>query len=290
MKRILILLIASLVLASCEDPIDLELDNGQSQVVVDAFINSDSSLQTVRLTKSAEYFLNAPTPIVQGAKVKITGPNGVEYLFSDQGNGNYTYNPKTNNLGPLDSLGFEYQLQVEVEGKTYLGNSVLHPVPKIDTMTYNYEEAEPGAEEGYYSQFFATDFQGRNDFYWIKAFRNGEPLYPKEPANFILSQNAAFGGDGADGFVFILPIRAAITDPEFPFLQGEVSSVELLSVNEDVWNYLLQVATQASNDGLFATPTANIKSNITDIAGNPQNEVLGVFSMSSISRNSILIQ
>jgi hypothetical protein len=276
------------VFYSCEDKIDLDLDTGESQLVIDAFINSDSTNQLIRISKSSAYFLNSQTPGVSNAKVKIEGPNGINYIFNYHSNGYYAYKPSQN--GKLDSIGFNYKLYVEYEGSAYLSQSTLNPVPVIDSMTYSFEEEDGDAEEGYYSQFWARDFAGRDDFYWIKAYKDGKDIDTINYAQYNLSQNAAFGGTGADGFVFILPIRAAITNEEEPFETGQVSSIELLSINEDVWNYLIQLSVQANNDGLFATPTANIKSNFTDIAGNIQNDALGVFSMSAISRKSIKIQ
>lgn len=289
-KNILLIAIALISFTSCEDKIDLELDNGKTQYVVDAFVNSDSTLQTIRVSKTAEYFLNARTPGVNSAKVKIIGPSQTEYIFQYQTEGYYTYNPTSNVLGPIDSIGFEYQLIVELDGEVYKSKSILNPVPPIDYMEYEYIDDEPEAEPGYYAEFYAIDFEGRNDFYWIKAFKNGETIDPTNPTDYQLSQNAAFSGFGADGFPFILPIRTGINNFEEPFEKGDTSSVELYSINEDIWNYLIQLATQANNGGLFATPTANIKSNITDFNGNIQNEVLGAFSVSSISRNSIVIQ
>jgi hypothetical protein len=63
----------------------------------------------------------------------------------------------------------------------------------------------------------------------------------------------------------------------------------LLSINEEVFEFLEQVTIQANNGGLFSTPPANIKSNIKDVTGNRQDEVLGVFSMSAVSKNQIII-
>lgn len=289
-KNIIYLAISLLVFIACEDKIDLELDNGRNQFVIDAFVDSDSSIQTIRVTQTAEYFLNAPTPSISGVSVKIKGPSQTEYIFQDNGNGNYTYDPKSSSLGPIDSLDFTYQLIVEIDGEVYTSNSRLNPVPIIEFMEYEFVDDEPGAEPGYYAEFYAVDFAGRNDFYWIKAFKNGASIDPKDPTAYQLSQNAAFSGFGADGFPFILPLRAGINNEEEPFELGDTSSVELYSINEDVWNYLIQLSTQANNDGLFATPTANIRSNIYDINGQIQDEVLGVFSVSSISRNSIVIE
>ncbi|MEQ8623977.1 MAG: DUF4249 domain-containing protein [Vicingaceae bacterium] len=275
-------------LYACEDVIDLDLNTGESQLVVDAFLTSDSTLQKIRLSKSAEYFLNAQTPAVNNAKVEVFGPNNQRYEFISDGAGNFVYDPQV--AGPLDSIGFTYQLELTYEANKYIAFSMLNPVPPIDTILVAFEEASTFTEEGYFTQFFAVDFAGRRDFYWIKAFKNGIPINEENPSSLILSQDASFSGDGADGFPFILPIRAAITDEENPFQVGDVSSVELLSLNEAVFEYLDQVTIQANNGGLFSTPPANIRSNILDVSGNLQEEVLGVFSLSAISRDSILIK
>ena len=149
---------------------------------------------------------------------------------------------------------------------------------------------ELGAEAGYYTQFYARDFQGRKDYYWIKPFKNGKPVYQDDPSFIILSEDAAFGGDGADGFVFILPLRSVITDPEFPFKLGDTCSVELLSLNNTPYQFLDQIINSSGNDGLFATPPANYRSNILDDSGNRQDKVLGVFSISSKSKFEIEIK
>lgn len=286
LKNITLLLGFALVFASCEDEIDVELDEGESQLVVDGFINNDSNLQTIRLTLSAPYFYNAPTPEVSDAQVKVHGPAGVEYDFSYDQDGNYVYNP--NSLGALDSIGFNYKLEINFNNNTYTAVQKLQPVPTIDSMIQKFEEGSGFTEEGYYPEFFARDFAGREDWYWVKAFKNGEPI-SEDPTDIILSKDAGFFGAEADGFQFIVPIRAAITNSEDPFQPGDVSTVELLSMNEDAYNFIEQAIFEANNGGLFSTPPANIKSNLKDAAGNSQNEVLGVFSLSSISKFSLTI-
>ena len=60
-RNIAFLLCIGLVLTSCEDNIDLDLDNGKIQLVVDGFIDSDSKVQTIKLSQSAPYFFNKET-------------------------------------------------------------------------------------------------------------------------------------------------------------------------------------------------------------------------------------
>lgn len=289
MKRYKIAFLLSLAvyLSSCEDPIDLDLDSGRSQLVVDAFLTNDSSVQTIRLTRSADYFLNAPTPSENSATVRVIGPSNTVYDFVSDGNGNFQYDPMSN--GALDSIGFTYKMELNYNGAAYIASSVLNPVPPIDSMSVAFEEEELGSEEGYYTQFYARDFFGRKDYYWIKPYKNGKTAYPEDPTFLILSEDAAFGGEGADGFEFILPLRAAITNEEEPFVPGDTSSVELLSLTETAYEFLDQVVVQSQDGGLFSTPPANIRSNILDAAGNIQDEVLGVFSLSSISRSQIIV-
>ncbi len=273
---------------SCEDVIDLDLESGPNQLVVDAFLTSDSGLQTIRLTQSAAYFSNVRTPSENLAKVDVLGPNNKRFNFISDGNGNFNYNTQSNGL--LDSIGFPYQLELVYKNLSYKATSILNPVPEIDSMTFAFEEGGIGFEGGYYTQFFATDFEGRKDYYWIKGFKNGLPTDQKNPSNLILSEDASFGGDGADGFPFILPFRAAITNSDDPFELGDISSVELWSMERNAYEFIQQVTIHANNGGLFSTPPSNIRSNILDASGNLQEEILGVFSLSSISKSSIIIQ
>ena len=287
MKHILFALIVAATFSSCEDVIDLDLDNGKNQLVVDGFVNNDTSIQIIRLTSSAPYFSNVATPSENGASLRLIGPNNITYNFISDGEGNYQYDPKT--LGAIDSIGFEYKLEINFNGSTYISTSVLNPVPIIDSMPYDFEPSGLGSEEGYYTQFYARDFAGRKDYYWIKPFRNGEPVY-EDPTFIILSEDATFGGDSGDGLVFIVPFRAIITDQGNPFVLGDISSVELHSLNSDAYEFLDQLVNSSGNDGLFAVPPSNIRSNIFDAAGNTQDEVLGLFSLSAISKFEVIIQ
>ena len=286
-KHILLVIFLASTFSSCEDVIDLELDNGKNQLVVDGFLNSDTSIQTIRLTSSASYFSNVATPAENGANVRLKGPNNVVYNFISDGEGNYQYNPMS--MGAIDSIGFEYKLEIDFKGNTYTSKSLLNPVPPIDSMPYDYEPEGFGTEEGYYAQFYARDLPGRKDYYWIKPFRNDTAVY-KDPTFIILSEDAAFGGDAADGLIFILPFRSIITNEELPFDSLDVARVELHSINYETFEFLDQIVNTSGNDGLFAVPPSNIRSNIFDAAGNSQDEVLGLFSLSSISKFEILIQ
>ncbi len=286
MKRIsLLFVLCSLIFTSCEDEVDITLDKGEAQLVVDGFITNDSNLQTIILSRSADYFSNTTTPAVTNATVKVHGPNQ-SYDFVHSQDGHYIYDPST--FGALDSISFPYKLEVIYDNETYEATSILQPVPLIDSMTQMYRAKSLFFMEGYYAQFYATDFAGRDDWYWIKAYKNGE-LLQNRPTDFTFSKNGGMMGLEADGSEFLGHIRSAITKSDAPFELGDTSTVELLSLNEAAYNFLEEVVTQANNGGIFSAPPANIKSNIKNTSGNLENKILGVFSISSIQTKSLII-
>src|SRR5690554_359577 len=285
-KSSILFLFIVVLLVACEDEIDVTLDEGESQLVVDGFISNDSSLQTIRLSMSADYFLNAPTPTIENAIVKVHGPNNTVYNFTHSDNGNFNYDPQT--LGAMDSISFPYKLEIEYNANTYTSISTLQAVPKIDSMTHTFEKASIFNKEGYYAQFYARDFAGREDWYWIKAYKNGTSIQ-RNPTDFTFSKDGGFMGAEADGLEFIAPIRSSINKRDEPYAIGDEVTVELLSINETAYEFLQQAVVQANNGGLFSTPPSNIKSNIKVAVGNSQTEVLGVFSIAAISNKNLTI-
>ena len=284
--HVLWMLCGWLVLAtSCEDPIDVTLDQGEAQVTVDAFINSAVETQTIRLTMTGGYFDNVPNNGVTDGAVKVIDQNGNEFPFVHQSDGFYTWTPDT--VGPyMDQVETAYTLEITANGQTYQAISILNPVPPIDSVTYEFEEAELGQPEGYYAQFWGRDFAGRTDFYWVKTFKNG--VFDADPGNITIAYDAAFG-EGADGFVFITPIREGITPFDEPYELGDTVNVELHAINEGTWNFIQEMQTQMVNGGLFATPPANVRTNLENTDASSSTKAIGYFDISSVSRGGSIM-
>ena len=183
----------------------------------------------------------------------------------------------------MDSIGISYEFQVTYQGALYRAASILNPVPPIDSIKYEFEEVTFGdGEDGYQAEFFATDIAGREDFYWVKGFKNNAKI--GDVNSFFTSENGAFGGTNADGLLFVFPVRVfAINDGDERYQLGDNIRVELWSINEEIAEFFSAVETQTNNGGLFSTPPSNVKSNIRNANGLSQNEVLGAFCISSIT-------
>jgi hypothetical protein len=278
-----------MLLTACEDVIDFETKEAPSLMVVDGWITNQPGPQTVTLTWSTTYF-NGETKAVTGADVSVTDDAGNVFVFDDlEGNGVYTWGQ--GKADTLARLGRTYVLHVKNGAEEYLASNVMKRVPTIDSIVYQKEtlpfKPEKGPKDGFEVQFYARDFEGVGDMYWIKPIVSGQVQISKV-INISLAYDAAYNaGSPSDGLIFIQPLRTSITRDSL-FSAGHSVGVELHSINEDGFNFLKQLREQASNGGLFATPVVNVKSNVKNL--NPQGpRALGFFGTSAVTRMETII-
>jgi len=280
MKKILLILI-SFYLISCEDPIDIEIDNGESQLVVDAILTNSMNEQKVILSKSGNYF-NPAFNEVTNAVVSIKDNLG--NVIELQNNNSTTYSfiptelPFNNNL--------TYTLEVVYDNNTFTSISNLRPVPPIDSITWLKEKVVFGDLDSIIiAQFWSIDLLGLGDTYWIRSKINGKYL-----DNISIAYDGSTGsGSSADNIPFIAPVRFSIsprsTEKEDILKFGDVVEVELYSISLEFANFWKVLGDQINNGGLFATPPTNVPTNIKNI--NPSGpKAVGWFEISNISTDS----
>ncbi len=275
-------------ITSCEDPIDVDLDEGTVQLAVDAFLTDESGEKRIVLTETTPYFDNTTQRFADGATVRITDDLGKVYDFqaAPEGQGNYIWEPDTADTN-FGEVGRTYTLSVTHNGNTFEASSTVNPVPTLDSVTVEFREEEFGEEEGYYATFFAFDLPNREDYYWIRTYRNG--VFFDDPTAINVSVDGAFGSNGADGFLFIIPIREfLINDDSDPYKLGDEVRVELWAITEPTWSFLGELASQLTNNGLFATPAANIRTNIVNADPNSDVKAVGWFSVSAVSSGTAI--
>ena len=287
----LLILMSVALLTSCEDVIDLKTETGASQLVVDGWITDQPGPQTIRLTLSAAYFNNGPAPVATGAEVLITDDKGNKYPFSySPENKTYQWAPTQDTIA-LGRIGRTYTLTIRYEGDTYVATNQINRVPRIDSLVYEEEKLpikpDKGPQEGYIAQFYARDFVGLGDTYWIKPLKGGK-LHGTEARNISLAFDGAFSpGSPSDGLIFIQPLRQSITINGL-FSAGDTAGVELHSITPETYYFLLQVRQESANGGILAVPPANIPTNIQNLQPNGK-KALGFFGASAISRAETVI-
>ncbi len=277
-------------LTGCEDVIDLETAQGPAQLVVDGWITNEAGPQTIKLTWSAAYFDNSTPKPVLGAEVTVTDNVGTIYEFKDSAsNGQYVWSGTTKDT--LGRIGRSYTLRIKNGEDVYTASNEIKRVPKIDSIVYQKEtlpfKPDKGPKEGYIASFYARDFVGEGDTYWIKPVVNGKAEVNKA-TELTIAYDAAFNaGAPSDGLIFILPLRQSITKDSL-YSAGASVGAELHSITNEAFEFIKQVSAQASNGGLFATPITNVKSNVKNT--NPQGiRPLGYFGASAVTRMETVI-
>lgn len=288
------ILIAVVALSSCEDVIQIETDPAETLIVVDGWITTENTDQTITITESQPYFDNAlPTPLT-GATVFVESSAGERFDFIENSPGAYTWEAGTDSLG---TVGTSFDLTINVNGIELQSSSVANRVPVIDSIGQEFEEESLGSVAGVRTEFFARDPIGFGDSYWIKTFKNGAFLNKPDELNIAFDAGFDAGGQ-VDGLIYIPPIRS-LTNPVGddnaedevpPWATGDVIKVEIHSISNSAFFFLETARDQITNgdNGLFSIPLANTRGNIINAASG--DRVLGVFNVAVVSRIEDVIE
>lgn len=279
-------------LSSCEDVVQVKLDEGSKLYVIDAFVNNLRQDQKIRVVTNDAYFSNRQAPPVTNADVLLKDlTNGKQYKFNYSENGFYLYK-----LLPGDTLGrvnHQYELNVTIDGTTYKSLGVQKRTAGIDSIVSTFNDGNSGgfgppSDPFYTCELFAKDKTDANtDYYWVKTFRN-DTLF-SAPGDLNLSI------DGTNGPIADAPIDSTDFTPPITFLsfktyqKGNSCKVEIHSLSRDGYFFFVQASNQINNGGLFATTPENVKTNIVTPEG-AKTKAIGWFNMATVATKSIVIK
>lgn len=280
---------------ACETEIHPQLEDAESLVAVDAWINDKPAAQVIKVMLSQSYLDNTLPPAVSGATVTVenqTTGNVFAFTESADEQGSYVWTP-VKGVDSLGTTGDNFRLLIQANGETYEGFSAMGRVPAIDSVSFTFQPKNAIQPDSYMAEFWAVDPAGQGDTYWIRATRNDTLL--NKPSEISLAYDAGFSNGGNfDGIEFLPPIRSSINPFEqdadknilSPYNPGDSVYVELYSITLSAFNYLTQVAVQTNRPGgfaeLFATPLANVSTNIVNV--NPNGKpALGFFNVAKVS-------
>jgi len=270
---------------SCEDVIDVQLQDADSEIVIDAWISDEPKEQVITLSLSQNYFNADFVDKIVDAEVKVIHENGQVYDFIHQQDGQYVYDAITN--GSINRTGSDFILSVTWDGVNYSARTAQNRVPAVDSIGFELRENELIGPDGIYAQFFARDFVGHGDAYWIKTYKNG--VFRNGPREMNIAYDAAFdAGTGVDGIIFIPPVRELVNPVSedfetIPWLEEETMRVEIHSISTTAFQFLEIARDQMINgdNGIFAIPLANTRSNIKNTTTGQR--ALGFFNVASVS-------
>jgi len=272
-KLILALLITSTF--SCEDVIDVTVQDDNSRLVIEASLDWEKGTlgneQTIKLSTSTPYFETTTNTSVTGASVKVTNDsNGTEFVFVDQNNGSYT----TDAFQPI--LGQSYTLEVLHNNETYMATETLNAVPEITSI---YQDREDGFDdEALEVHVVFTDPPEEGNSYLFKFNIEGELLPALE-----LGFDEFVNGNEIDWWYEL--DEDDEPNGEEGFQPGETVGIEMFAISETYKNYMNILIAQQEGVGLFSATPVSVKGNCVNQT-NPENYAHGYFRVTEVNRVS----
>lgn len=269
--KFLVCAIFSLMLCSCEEQIDWNLDTEiPNTLVVDAIITDEHKHQFIRLTKPMSDPNNYIIPAL-GADVKIMAGNQMFFLFESQEYPGYyiTESPVT------ASISYNYTLVIQYEEKEYRAESYMIPVLPANTPSFVLDN-----ETGLYKINWNASQYDPQEQAMFEATISWDHLLPAG-----INDSAAYVKT-----VFYMLNTIDVSFNIFPqdkeellFPAGSKAIVKKYSVTDEYGDFLRALLAETEWQGsLFEDAHGNLPGNIS-------NGGLGYFSMCSVISDTLMV-
>jgi hypothetical protein len=261
MKNLIIIssVLALFFLASCEKVIQLDLNEGEKQFVVDAMVSNVPAYNYVKITKSAYFYDNNDFAPVEGAIVTITDQNGVVIPLIETSAGYYE-NPLL-----VGQAYQNYALKIEAEGQVIEANTFVPGVSAIDSIVTL--KAQGGFfGDGYTAFAYWNDKGNEKNYYRLRTRRNDslqDPIY--------ITEDNLFNG---------IPTGTPLFSTEYD--SADVAIVELMEIDERTYKYwysLDQISNPQNQPAAPGNPLTNLS-----------NNALGYFGGYNIDIDTVVVE
>lgn len=256
MKKMLLLLLLS-ISYSCEDVVDIDLEESEPRLVVEASLVWNQEMEEnplfIRLTTTGPFF-DEQVPPALDASVSVFSENGTEFPFTEVEPGlfrnNTFHSPEPNSV---------YTLEIIYQDEIYRATEKFLPVPELEYV----EQTNDGGFSGddIELKVFYTDPAGIDNYYFFRFFHEQLSLqiYDDEFT------------DGNRTFAFF-------SDEDLE--SGDLVVFEIQGISERFYEYLYLLRSQSGNaGGPFQTQPTTVKGNVINTT-NPDNFSFGYFRLS----------
>lgn len=263
MKKLALLYLILVTIFNCEEVIDVEVDDAQSRLVIEASINwyknTLGNEQSIKLSLTAPFF-DQIIPPANNASVQITDTNNNTFNFiEDSSTGIYLNNDF------IPAIGETYQLTIVYNGETFTASETLMSVSKIDFIEQNDEGGFTG--DNIELKAFFTDPENEENFY-LSEFIANIPITP----DLDVYRDEFINGNQTFAFY-----------TEEDLVSGDIVTIRNYGISENFYNYLfilLEQTDENSGDPFEVQPTA-LRGNCINTT-NPDNYPFGYFRASEV--------
>ena len=274
-----ILVSLGIISTSCEKVIDMDLNNTEPKVVIEATITDEEGPYLVCISKTSDYFEPGEYPAISNGLVIISDDVGVVDTCIEIEPGVY----QTNKIeGKPDN---HYSLIVETEGKTYTAETYMPEKVELDSVTYMFTNAvSPESSDGYLIKCQFTDPMEQLNYYRIKTYKNGD-LFIETGNEVVIWDDILFDGMNAD-----IPAKRGGK----MFSLSDTIGVELLTIDMKMFQYYTSLVNSLASG---SSGMGSIGKNMIIGAAAPINPptnlssgAVGYFAAYSISKQSVIIK
>jgi hypothetical protein len=265
---ILFSLFCVLFLSSCEDVVNLDLETGQTRIVVDAeilwFKGTAGNEQTIKISKTAPYYNNT-TPKVSGAQVRVENSTGTVFTFNETEPGIYV----CTNFVPV--LNADYTLYVQAEGQSLTATEKLTSVTPIDRV----EQAivpDFGGEDVIELTFYYKDPADQVNYY-LSDYKSEFLIYPE----YELTDDDFFNGN---------EITTRFNHEDMK--AGNTVDITHRGISKNFYNYM-NLLLEIYGGSPFSIPPGNIRGNIVNTT-DANNFAFGYFRLCEADKVSYLVK
>lgn len=255
-------LVLLLFFASCEKEINLDLQTSESRLVIEGTITNENSVQTIKISKSVNFYESNNYPTVSGAVVTVSENGSLPINFSEVSPGIY----QANNFTGVP--GRSYSLSVKINNLEYFATSVMPQIVPFTGITFEENVFNPPGEETNYvvtPQF--VDPVNTKNFYRFNLIVNNS----RYKGFFTLNDDLINGEENSFG------LRS--TDEDNTIKLGSTVAIEMFCIDQNIYNYFYVLEQNSDSQNTPNNPKTNISRN-----------VLGYFSAQNKQVRTITIQ
>ena len=238
----------SFLLISCEELIDIDLNEKEPKVVINAELTDLSNTQQIRISKTVNFNATTNSTPVNDAQVKVTDSEGKTYVFSSNNNGVYRsgqFRPKA---------GLTYYLEAIVDGQIYTATSYMPTYIGVDSIGLSEDIVFDDTLYSVTMKF--NDPVGVENFYKYNISVNNKPF--------------EFSRVFSDKFNDGLFVTHQLSDRDNSIVKGDTVNIQRMVIDKNVFKYWNELQSINPGSAAPANPTSNIS-----------NGALGYFNVAS---------
>ena len=277
-------LMAAILFFSCTAPFDIRTRDSKPVIVIYGCLTNEYMNQYIRITRSAPYFEDAESQIVENAKVKVVSSVGREYTFLRDVKGYYVSQRRFAVV-----QGVTYHLSVEIDDDLYEAETTTLPVVPVDSisvkminiMGYNH----------YSLQIYMQEPPETENYYLFKYIIN-DSITNDRISELIMSNDLAFNGEyiyGANITYFEDATNSRSQDRNKEnehrtyVSQGDYVRLQVLNIEKGYYYFIRDCMREKYGENpFFGGPPSNIQTNLS-------NGAVGYFTSYCIHENTTVV-